>query len=68
VLNVPGPELWKAEERLAPLTGKCPVPEAEAAQFRYEPDKFGASGLIEKRAKGWIVVHEHVSAPLSGGS
>jgi flavin reductase (DIM6/NTAB) family NADH-FMN oxidoreductase RutF len=45
VLNVPGPELWKALERLAPLTGRCPVPETEAAQFRYEPDKFGASGL-----------------------
>jgi len=22
--------------------------------------------ILEKRAKGWIVVHEHVSAPLSG--
>lgn len=22
--------------------------------------------VLEKRAKGWIVVHEHVSAPLSG--
>ena len=24
--------------------------------------------VLEKRAKGWIVVHEHVSAPLGGGS
>ncbi|HYY72010.1 MAG TPA: flavin reductase family protein [Candidatus Bathyarchaeia archaeon] len=45
VLNVPGPEIWRAVERLAPLTGKCPVPESKAAQFRFEPDKFGASGL-----------------------
>lgn len=22
--------------------------------------------VLEKRAKGWIVVHEHVSAPLGG--
>jgi len=22
--------------------------------------------IFEKRAKGWIVVHEHVSAPLGG--
>jgi len=24
--------------------------------------------VLEKRAKGWIVVHEHVSTPLGGGS
>ncbi len=24
--------------------------------------------VLEKRAKGWIVVHEHVSAPLGGSS
>ena len=45
VLNVAGPDLWKAVERLAPLTGKFPVPETKAAQFRFEPDKFGASKL-----------------------
>jgi flavin reductase (DIM6/NTAB) family NADH-FMN oxidoreductase RutF len=45
VLNIPGPELWEAVERLAPLTGKNPVPEGKAAQYHFEPDKFGASGL-----------------------
>lgn len=44
-LNFPGPELWEAVERLAPLTGKDPVPEGKSAQFHFEPDKFGASGL-----------------------
>ncbi|MDL4814561.1 flavin reductase family protein [Actinomadura opuntiae] len=45
VINVPGPGLWRAVERLAPLTGRDPVPAAKAALFRFEPDKFGASGL-----------------------
>jgi flavin reductase (DIM6/NTAB) family NADH-FMN oxidoreductase RutF len=45
VLNLPSPELWQAVERLAPLTGKNPVPAYKAAQFRYESDKFGAAGL-----------------------
>ncbi|MFB4304410.1 flavin reductase family protein [Actinomadura sp. NTSP31] len=45
VVNVPGPEQWRAVERLAPLTGRDPVPAAKAALFRFEPDKFAASGL-----------------------
>jgi flavin reductase (DIM6/NTAB) family NADH-FMN oxidoreductase RutF len=45
VLNLPSPELWQAVERLAPLTGKNPVPPYKAATFRYEADKFGAAGL-----------------------
>jgi flavin reductase (DIM6/NTAB) family NADH-FMN oxidoreductase RutF len=45
VLNLPSPELWQAVERLAPLTGKHPVPAYKAAHFRYESDKFGAAGL-----------------------
>lgn len=45
VVNVPGPELWPHVERLAPLTGRIPVPEAKAAQFRHERDKFAAAGL-----------------------
>lgn len=45
VLNVPGPELWQAVERLAPLTGKNPVPPNKAEQFRFERDKFAASQL-----------------------
>ncbi|QKG25236.1 flavin reductase family protein [Actinomadura verrucosospora] len=45
VINVPGPEQWRAVERLAPLTGRDPVPAAKADRFRFEPDKFAASGL-----------------------
>jgi flavin reductase (DIM6/NTAB) family NADH-FMN oxidoreductase RutF len=32
-------------EKLAPLTGKNPVPEIKAKQFRYEKQKFEAAGL-----------------------
>jgi flavin reductase (DIM6/NTAB) family NADH-FMN oxidoreductase RutF len=45
VLNVPSDTLALAVERLAPLTGKYPIPAHKRAQFRYEPDKFGAAGL-----------------------
>jgi flavin reductase (DIM6/NTAB) family NADH-FMN oxidoreductase RutF len=45
VVNLPGPALWPAVERLAPLTGRDPVPDAKRGTFRYEPDKFGAAGL-----------------------
>jgi len=45
VVNVPSPDMWQEVEKLAPLTGKNPVPEIKARQFRFEADKFGASGL-----------------------
>jgi flavin reductase (DIM6/NTAB) family NADH-FMN oxidoreductase RutF len=45
VLNFPPDTLAPAVERLAPLTGKYPVPADKRAQFRYEPDKFGAAEL-----------------------
>jgi flavin reductase (DIM6/NTAB) family NADH-FMN oxidoreductase RutF len=45
VLNYASAPLWRAVERLAPLTGASPVPTAKAAQFRTERDKFGAAGL-----------------------
>ena len=45
VLNLPDPSLWQNVEKLAPLTGLNPVPERKAAKFRYEPDKFAASGF-----------------------
>jgi flavin reductase (DIM6/NTAB) family NADH-FMN oxidoreductase RutF len=45
VVNLPSPEMWRNVEKLAPLTGQYPVPEAKTAQFRYEKDKFTASGL-----------------------
>ncbi|SDR92424.1 flavin reductase family protein [Actinopolymorpha singaporensis] len=45
VLNLPSADLWESVERLAPLTGRHPVPDAKADRYRHEPDKFGASGL-----------------------
>jgi flavin reductase (DIM6/NTAB) family NADH-FMN oxidoreductase RutF len=45
VLNFPPEALAAAVERLAPLTGKSPMPEEKRALYRYEPDKFGAAGL-----------------------
>jgi flavin reductase (DIM6/NTAB) family NADH-FMN oxidoreductase RutF len=45
VVNLPSPDMWKNVEKLAPLTGKNPVPPIKAKQFRYEADKFGAAGL-----------------------
>jgi flavin reductase (DIM6/NTAB) family NADH-FMN oxidoreductase RutF len=45
VVNVPAPAQWQAVERLAPLTGRSPVPEHKRATFRFEPGKFAAAGL-----------------------
>lgn len=46
VINLPDPSLWEQVERLAPTTGKNPVPIEKAAQgFTYQSDKFAASGL-----------------------
>jgi flavin reductase (DIM6/NTAB) family NADH-FMN oxidoreductase RutF len=42
VVNVPSPQLWQQVEKLAPLTGKDPVPELKAKQFSFEKDKFEA--------------------------
>lgn len=45
VVNLPSPEMWQQVEKLAPLTGKNPVPDEKAKQFRFEKDKFTAAGL-----------------------
>lgn len=45
VINLPSPDLWAAVERLAPLTGADPVPDAKRAFYRHEADKFAAAGL-----------------------
>jgi flavin reductase (DIM6/NTAB) family NADH-FMN oxidoreductase RutF len=45
VVNVPSPDMWQAVEKLAPLTGKNPVPVIKGRQFRYVADKFAAAGL-----------------------
>ncbi|CAC12564.1 conserved hypothetical protein [Thermoplasma acidophilum] len=44
-LNFPEGALWESVERLAPLTGKYPVPQDKADKFRFESNKFGVAGL-----------------------
>lgn len=48
VISLPAPGQWPAVERLAPLTGRDPVPEGKRGTFRFEPDKFGAAGLRQQ--------------------
>jgi flavin reductase (DIM6/NTAB) family NADH-FMN oxidoreductase RutF len=45
VVNIPSPDMWQVVEKLAPLTGKYPVPALKATQFRFVADKFQAAGL-----------------------
>ncbi|WP_425583673.1 flavin reductase family protein [Streptomyces macrosporus] len=45
VINLPAPDQWRAVERLAPLTGRHPVPASKPPGCRFEPDKFAAAGL-----------------------
>ncbi len=45
VINLPAPAQWPAVERLAPLTGRTPVPVPKQGSFRFERDKFAAAGL-----------------------
>lgn len=45
VINLPSPDMWERVEKLAPLTGKTPVPDIKAKQFRFEPHKFPVAGL-----------------------
>ena len=45
VINLPAPAQWPAVERLAPLTGRTPVPVGKRDNFRFAPDKFAAAGL-----------------------
>ncbi|WP_371516420.1 flavin reductase family protein [Kitasatospora sp. NBC_01300] len=45
VINLPAPTHWPAVERLAPLTGRTPVPANKQDAFRFERDKFAAAGL-----------------------
>lgn len=58
VLNLPATDLVSAVDRLALTTGRNPVPAyKEEIGYRYEPDKFGISGLTPLPA-------DLVNAPL----
>lgn len=48
VLNLPAPSQWPAVERLAPLTGRDPVPTHKQGTHRYEPAKFDAAKLRQE--------------------
>ncbi|MFS8110223.1 flavin reductase family protein [Rhizobium jaguaris] len=48
VVNLPSPSMWQMVEKLAPLTGKDPVPELKSKQFRTEKDKFAAAGFSRR--------------------
>jgi flavin reductase (DIM6/NTAB) family NADH-FMN oxidoreductase RutF len=45
VVNLPSPDMWEHVERLAPLTGKNPVPKLKTKHFHFEKEKFQAAGL-----------------------
>ncbi|MDX3225937.1 flavin reductase family protein [Streptomyces sp. ME19-01-6] len=51
VINLPAPAQWRTVERLAPLTGRSPVPATKAKGCRFEADKFGAAGLREEPSR-----------------
>jgi len=51
VVNLPGPEMWEQVEKLAPLTGKNPVPELKIKQFHFEREKFKAAGLTQMQSE-----------------
>lgn len=50
VVNLPAPHQWEAVERLAPLTGRSPVPAAKPL-FRHERAKFEAAGLTPEPSR-----------------
>jgi flavin reductase (DIM6/NTAB) family NADH-FMN oxidoreductase RutF len=51
VINLPSADQWPAVERLAPLTGRDPVPEHKRDTHRFEPGKFAAAGLRAEPAE-----------------
>jgi flavin reductase (DIM6/NTAB) family NADH-FMN oxidoreductase RutF len=51
VINLPSAALWRHVERLAPLTGRNPVPDSKARQFRFEPRKFEAAALTPQTSE-----------------
>ncbi|MFI0938683.1 flavin reductase family protein [Streptomyces sp. NPDC021020] len=60
VISLPSAGQWRAVERLAPLTGRFPVPPTKPAGCRFEPDKFAAAGLTPEPSR-------HVRPPRVAG-
>ncbi|MGW5354465.1 flavin reductase family protein [Streptomyces sp. NPDC004031] len=51
VISLPSAAQWRAVERLAPLTGRSPVPPSKPEGCRFEPDKFAAAGLAPEPSR-----------------
>ncbi|WP_408009900.1 flavin reductase family protein [Pseudalkalibacillus sp. A8] len=52
VINIPDPSLWENVERLAPFTGKDPVPESKKLiGFTYKKEKFEVSNLTPTQSE-----------------
>lgn len=51
VVNLPDSSLWDKVERLAPLTGASPVPEAKRPRYRHVKDKFAHAGFTEAASR-----------------
>ena len=51
VLNLPSAPLWEHVERLAPLTGRDPVPAVKVDRYCHVRDKFAAAGLTPQPAE-----------------
>jgi flavin reductase (DIM6/NTAB) family NADH-FMN oxidoreductase RutF len=51
VINIPNPDLWRNVEKLAPVTGKFPVPDHKRENgFTYDNNKFATSGLTPEKS------------------
>jgi flavin reductase (DIM6/NTAB) family NADH-FMN oxidoreductase RutF len=51
VASFPAAEDWASVERLAPLTGRRPVPPGKPPGCRFEADKFAAAGLTPQESQ-----------------
>lgn len=49
--SFPAAEDWAGVERLAPLTGRSPVPPGKPPGCRFEADKFAAAGLTPQESQ-----------------
>lgn len=65
MINIPDPSLWENVERLAPYTGKNPVPEEKKKiGFSFEKEKFEACGLTPAESSK-VKPHRILECPLA---
>lgn len=68
VVTCPHRKMWQQVEKLAPLTGKNPVPELKEKQFHFEPEKFDAAGLAACEPSSEARTSERMSRVSRGSS